>query len=210
MADDGIHGLELWRSDGTERMVLVKTLILAKWDRTMHYWCGLTNIDGTLYFVANDGTHGFELWKSDGTETGTVMVKDTNAGEKSCVTDEYHVELMNIDGTLYFMADDGIHGLELWRSDGTESGTVMVKDVQLGEEEYAKQSVQFSWGRCSLTRPTITCMQETHIPGVGYGRPMEVTPAQCWLSFWAVIISTGTWVPSIIDSTLYFSTFGKY
>jgi hypothetical protein len=33
---------------------------------------GLTNVDGTLFFVAFDGSGGFELWKSDGTETGTT------------------------------------------------------------------------------------------------------------------------------------------
>ena len=32
-------------------------------------------------------------------------------------------------GVAYFAANDGIHGEELWRSDGTVSGTYMVKDV---------------------------------------------------------------------------------
>ena len=35
-------------------------------------------------------------------------------------------------GTLYFRADDGVHGDELWMSDGTESETVMVKDIRPG------------------------------------------------------------------------------
>jgi ELWxxDGT repeat protein len=41
--------------------------------------------------------------------------------------------LVEMGGILYFTGDDGIHGWELWRSDGTVGGTYMVKDVR--EEE---------------------------------------------------------------------------
>jgi len=40
--------------------------------------------------------------------------------------------LTDVNGTLYFSADDGAHGSELWRSDGTEAGTVMVRDLVPG------------------------------------------------------------------------------
>ena len=41
--------------------------------------------------------------------------------------------MVEMGGILYFAADDGIHGWEPWRSDGTVAGTYMVKDVR---EEY--------------------------------------------------------------------------
>lgn len=48
---------------------------------------------------------------------------------------------MVVDNNLIlFPADDGINGVELWRSDGTESGTVLVKDIRLGS---ATSSLQF-------------------------------------------------------------------
>jgi ELWxxDGT repeat protein len=37
--------------------------------------------------------------------------------------------LTNVNGTLFFSANDGTNGSELWRSDGTAGGTVQVKDI---------------------------------------------------------------------------------
>ncbi len=39
---------------------------------------------------------------------------------------------MNVNGVLYFVANDGITGQELWKSNGTEAGTVLVKDIAPG------------------------------------------------------------------------------
>ena len=37
-----------------------------------------------------------------------------------------------VGDTLFFAANDGVHGTELWKSDGTEAGTVLVKDINPG------------------------------------------------------------------------------
>ena len=96
---------------------------------------------GVLYFGGNDGsnTAGRELWKSDGTAAGTVMVKDINPGAEgsdrpstSNQTKSGLGEFLTMGATTYFTANDGTNGSELWKTDGTAAGTVMVKDINTG------------------------------------------------------------------------------
>jgi ELWxxDGT repeat protein len=125
-ANDGVHGTELYRSDGTAAgTVLVKDINPGSGSSGPS---DLTPVGSTLYFDADDGVHGPELWKSDGTAAGTVLVKDINPGSGGSEPNS----LANINGTLFFAADDGAHGNELWKSDGTAAGTVLVKDINTG------------------------------------------------------------------------------
>ena len=92
------------------------------------------NVSGTLFFDANDGVHGYELWRSGGTAQTTSLVKDINPGPANGLgvppgSDE---SLVNANGTLFFSANDGVHGRQLWESNGTAAGTIMVQDINPG------------------------------------------------------------------------------
>jgi ELWxxDGT repeat protein len=129
VADDGIHGSELWRSDGTAGGTrLVKDIHPGNVNPEETFPLILTNVAGTLYIRACNPTRGCELWRSDGTAAGTRLVKDVNPGMGS--SNPNHPA--GISGTVYFGADDGIRGRELWRSDGTAAGTRLVKDISPG------------------------------------------------------------------------------
>lgn len=139
-ADDGVHGYELWKSDGTMTQ-LVSDINPGPNSSNPGYLYGSNNgkgnmvvVNGTLFFTADDGIHGNELWKINSLGNA-VMVKDINPGEKTGLwfvpDDEYskHINLVPINSTnikLFFAADDGF-GRELWVSDGTSDGTYMVK-----------------------------------------------------------------------------------
>ncbi|TVQ18210.1 MAG: hypothetical protein EA367_15375 [Leptolyngbya sp. DLM2.Bin15] len=68
----------------------------------------LTSANGLLYFTANDDT-GRHLWVSDGTEEGTTKVLFEDSPLLSAGN------LTAVGSTLYFTADDGAAGSELWR-----------------------------------------------------------------------------------------------
>ena len=44
----------------------------------------------------------------------------------------YPQQMTSVNGTLYFTANDGVDGVELWKSDGTAAGTNLVKDLNPG------------------------------------------------------------------------------
>ncbi len=69
-ANDGSHGIELWKSDGTSAGTALVSDIRPGSATSAIY--DLTNVAGMLFFRANDGSHGAELWKSNGSSTGTT------------------------------------------------------------------------------------------------------------------------------------------
>jgi ELWxxDGT repeat protein len=128
-AADGVHGYELWETNGSAAGTFLVKDINPR--ATSSYPFALTNVKGTLFFSADDVTHGRELWESDGTALGTFLVKDINPGTNG--SNPTYLNLTNVNGTLFFSADDGTHGFELWRSNGTAAGTFLVKDINPGK-----------------------------------------------------------------------------
>jgi len=126
---DATDDSELWRSDGTEAGTARVTDINPAGSSDPSFFVPL---GGTLFFAANAG-QGLALWKSDGSEAGTILVKDpgvTPAGiDPFGFYQKNDYEMTDLNGQLFFVADDGTHGYELWTSDGSDGGTRMVKDI---------------------------------------------------------------------------------
>ena len=73
------------------------------------------------------------LWRTDGTPRGTVMIRDITPQPFDPIgATPSRSGMINVGGTLFFTANDGINGYELWRSDGTKKGTILVRDLLRG------------------------------------------------------------------------------
>ncbi|WP_158079992.1 ELWxxDGT repeat protein [Archangium sp. Cb G35] len=132
-ADDGEHGRELWTSDGTRSGTrLVEDIFPGPMSSEPS---SLVQVKpGVVLFAANDGEHGQELWRSNGTPGGTRLVEDIRPGPEGSDALVNSTQFTVVERRLYFSANDGVHGEELWRSDGTPGGTRLVEDIRPGPE----------------------------------------------------------------------------
>ncbi|NTX08304.1 hypothetical protein [Myxococcus sp. CA040A] len=113
----------LWRSNGTEAgTVPVKSFPAAPVG--VPPLRNLFPVGDLVFFQFDEPSTGRELWVSDGTETGTRLVKDLTPGPEGT----YLAAVAAQHGQLTFLRlwsfAPGNPQVELWRSDGTASGTV--------------------------------------------------------------------------------------
>ena len=135
-ADDRVNGNELWTSDGTAEGTQLVADINSSSEGS--FASNLIELNDKLYFTANDGESGNELWVSDGTAEGTELVSDINPdlNDYGLPNGSYADSLTEFSGKLYFTADDGKSGRELFVSDGTAGGTSLLVDINPGLDNY--------------------------------------------------------------------------
>ncbi len=116
------QGVELWFTDGTEKgTAMAGEMNLNNESSDPDH---LTAWNGKLLFSAFRPYEGNELWIAEPGKAPTIL-KNIREGGSSSNPQEFTVWKDHV----YFKADDGLHGQELWRTDGTETGTVMVRDI---------------------------------------------------------------------------------
>lgn len=119
--DDGKHGRELWASNGKRSGThMVKDINRTK----KHcYTCELLKLSDTL--LQKRKLKDLNRIKKPSYCRRTFGSMDAPAQNQT-----NSVQLLNVNGVLYFVASDGVRGKELWKSDGTFAGTSIVRDIK--------------------------------------------------------------------------------
>jgi uncharacterized delta-60 repeat protein len=129
-------GTEVWMLDTTIANSKPQLFDINPTSRAGSNPSGLTNINGKLYFSADDGSRGNELWRIDPSIANSKpQLFDLNIlGGLSGLTNNAGSNprnLTNINGTLYFSAENLTVGRELWKLDPTSSAPTPI-DVNPG------------------------------------------------------------------------------
>ncbi|HEX2644973.1 MAG TPA: ELWxxDGT repeat protein [Thermoanaerobaculia bacterium] len=102
------------------------------WDLTAH--------QGALYFFSKDDDLP-TLWRATADDIAPVrtFVDREWLGQQTFLT--------SFNGALYFVADDGSRGGEVWKSDGTAAGTVLLRDIAPGSNDSRPTGLAVANGR---------------------------------------------------------------
>jgi ELWxxDGT repeat protein len=126
------QGAELWATDGTAAGT--RLLVDINPGTGSSSPAGVFVYTNRVLFSATDGVNGRELWTTDATAAGTRMLFDIAPGSASSTPLQFVV----LNGTLYFAAAN-----RLWKTDGTESGTVRAANVLMRNPKVLGSQILF-------------------------------------------------------------------
>lgn len=78
-----------------------------------------------LYYVGSSNSYGHELFYFDSLDNSAKLLKDIYPGANNSSPTPF----AKVRGYLLFAATDPVNGRELWRTDGTDTGTKMIYNI---------------------------------------------------------------------------------
>lgn len=116
----------LYKTDGTSGGTSVVTTAFAP----AVYGAEYEVLDGKLYFfgypVANDTV--IHMYRTDGTAAGTELFYQVYTGHTMGYGVFNSASTAKSNGYIYFIGNDSVHDFEIYRTDGTTTGTIRATD----------------------------------------------------------------------------------
>lgn len=149
--NDEIHGNEPWVSDGTAEGTQLLKDINPTGSSDASFVAFLS--DGLLV-SADDGINGQEIWFTDGTTTRLVsdILSGANGSRPIPIPAQDGLRPSQVARApqSLFSAIDEIHGREVWVSDGTPDGTMLLADMTAGGDSRVLSTASLADGRLLL------------------------------------------------------------
>ena len=126
-ASDYTDGKSLYRYDKNSGLGIQPVALFTNHDPVTGTYAGVEEVGSgseRLFFtVYNVLLKRYQLWTTGTQSTSAQLLKDNLRA----------TNFTDVEGTLYFTGQDSVGGKELWKSDGTSAGTVLVKDIVPGK-----------------------------------------------------------------------------
>jgi len=184
IANDGVHGAEMWRTDGTATGTIMLADITAGAGSTS--FSGIYEAGNLLYFQTFDSSNKVTLWRSDGTTAGTFSIMSNvgghsihGGGDLTNVNDGFSNYSTVSGNDYYFIVTDdlgqgtlsngstyeNVHD-RIYKTDGTVAGTSVYYDSGITINTAPLQgavSVGLVYGRVDKI---IACAGKIYVVGV--------------------------------------------
>ncbi len=148
MSSDNYADNDLWVSDGTVAGTkILKDMPVGGYKNHTGMGNELIRYKNKIFFAGYDnGPQGVELWYTDGTTNGTKLFKDIKIRQDGSHFNigSYPKNFTISNGKLYFFAGAWNVGFELFVTDGTTSGTKIVKDLVKNGDGYPRDLTDFN------------------------------------------------------------------
>ena len=134
---NSLHQIDVWHYDiKSKKCVSIKTIKRMPGDEVKEFYA----INNQMYFfLYSPQTASEQFWITDGTALGTRIVKTLYLGrEKGAsglfLSQTFEKEMVFFNQQIFFTFYSQNEGQELWKTNGTANGTVIVKDIYKGKE----------------------------------------------------------------------------
>ena len=139
-ANDGSTGYEIWAYDYNNKTTWLVADIAAGTASSAPGDYLSIQIGEHIFFDADDGINGRELWAVSNTNHTAWMVSDINPGSDSYPGRWIENEVIHDSSTLFFDANDGSTGYELWALNTENMSTWRVTDINTNTFHYSGSS----------------------------------------------------------------------